>query len=236
MGSNSTLFIKEAERGERMSYLFRWGMVAFLGVMAGIQIGDPVQRAAGIAGIYTIAAAALFNVKVGIVLKRSGRPEWLSWVAVAVDTLLVSSSLLMTTLFMHPSGIVTSAIILLNPVVITTAAFRHRKRLVLFATIVSVICFNAIYLATSGNIPAELYELAPHVRPMGQFYKSMYLLGFGFVLIVLPRTAERLLRSQQAAFDEATGKYERMSSELNDKLNALKAGGMILAVEIDVIV
>jgi len=231
MGSDNALFIKEAERGERMSYLFRWGMVAFLGAMVGIQISDPVQRAAGIAGLYTIGGAAIFNVMVGIVLRRFGRPGWLSWTAVAVDTLLVSSSILTTTLFMHPSGVVTSAIVLLYPVVITTAAFRQRKRLVLFATIFSVACFNAIYLATSGGIPAELYELAPHVRPIGQFYKSMYLLGFGFVLIVLPRTTERLLRSQQAAFDEATGKYERMSSELHDKLNALKAGGMMLAVE-----
>jgi len=229
MGSQGDILSREAERGERMSYLLRWIMVAFLLAMAGIQILDPVQRAAGISALYTIGAAVAFNVAVGLFMRFKGLPRWLPWTAVTMDVLLVSSTIYSTAAYMHPSGAMTSAIVMLYPVVITIAAFRQRKRLVLYATGLSIAAYTGIYLVMAGRVDPALYELAPHLRPTGHFYKCMYLMGFGAVLTVLPNTTKRLLETQRAAFEEATGKYERLAAELRSKLEALDSGGGELA-------
>jgi len=233
MGSQDDIFSRESERGERMSYALRWIMVAFLLAMAGIQIADPAQRTAGLSALYTLGVAVAFNIAVALIIRRETRQAWLSWTAVTVDVLLVSSTIFSTAEHMHPSGAMTSAIVMLYPVVITIAAFRQRKRLVLYATGLSIAAYTGIYLTMVSRIDPALYELAPHLRPTGHFYKCMYLLGFGAVLTVLPQTSRRLLATQQAAFEEATGKYERLAAELRSKLEALESGGKDLAEGMD---
>ena len=115
---------------------------------------------------------------------------------------------------------------------ILIAALRHEKKLIIYSTLLSVIGYNAVYWSTASAIPPELIQYAPHASPSGAFYKSMYLLLFGTVMLVLPRTMERLLRSQQEAFDKATGKYDALSSRLRADLDALRSKGTILVGEI----
>jgi methyl-accepting chemotaxis protein len=69
-------------------------------------------------------------------------------------------------------------------------------------------------------------------KPIGQFYKSMYLLFFGIVLLQVPRTIGRLLKSQQSAFDEASRKYGAFAERLRTSLASLDGQGAGLAGEI----
>jgi methyl-accepting chemotaxis protein len=227
-----SLYEAESRRGERTAYIFRWIMILFLGVMAVIQTMDPIQRAAGFSAFWTIGAAVLYNAAITVFVLRPGTYRWLRWASSTVDVLLVTVTILTTTLFMHPSGAATTAIILLYPMVILISALRHDKILILYTTLLSVAGFNAVYWGTRGAIPPELILYAPHVSPSGQFYKSMYLLFFGLVLLIIPRTIERLLKSQQLAFDTATGKYEAMSARLQADMVALRAKGSSLVSEI----
>ena len=227
-----SLYQAESRRGERTAYIFRWIMILFLGAMAVIQTLDPIQRAAGFSAFWTIGAAILYNAVITLFVLKPGTYRWLRWASSTVDVLLVTVTILTTTLFMHPSGAATTAIILLYPMVILISALRHDKALILYTTVISVAGFNMVYWGTRGAIPAELIQYAPHVSPSGQLYKSTYLLFFGLVLLIIPRTIERLLKSQQEAFDSATSKYEAMSVRLRADLDALRAKGSTLVGEI----
>ncbi|MGD9939652.1 MAG: methyl-accepting chemotaxis protein [Clostridia bacterium] len=227
-----SLYQEESRRGEHTAYIFRWIMILFLGAMAVTQTRDPIQKAAGYSAFWTIGAAILYNAGITVFVLRPGTYRWLRWASSTVDILLVTSTILTTTLFMHPSGASTTAIVMLYPVVILIAALRHDQKLIIHSTLLSVVMFNAVFWSTVSAVPPELVQYAPHASPSGAFYKSMYILLFGGVLLVLPRTIERLLKSQQEAFDKATGKYDAMSTRLRSDLDALRSKGGILVGEI----
>ncbi len=224
-----SLFAEESRRGERMAYIIRWGMIVFLSAMAVIQIADPVQRGAGLWAFVSIGSAFAYNLALLPLILRKKSRAWMRWASVSVDVLLVSASIYTTTRFMHPSGASTTAIVLLYPVVILIAAFRHDRRLVIYATLLSIASYNLVYFSTAGAIPPELFVYAPHARVNGQFYKSMYLLLLGLTMLYIPRTIERLLKSQQAAFDAATGKYQAMAGRLIPLVEELSGKGGQLA-------
>ncbi|MBP7096421.1 MAG: hypothetical protein KBC36_10060 [Spirochaetia bacterium] len=231
MGMFASLLSEESKRGERASYFIRWGMIAFLAVMAGLQLADPVQAPAGRWGFVNIAVAAAWNLGMLPLVIRKRYPAWLRWISVSVDVLLVSASILTTTLFMHPSGAATTAISLLYPVVILVAAYRHERRLVVYATLLSIASYNLVYWSTVAAVPPELYAYAPHAKPSGQFYRSMYILLFGAGLLYIPATIERLLKRQQSAFDAATEKYQAMAITLLGEVGKLKDTGARLSAE-----
>ncbi len=232
MGSADILLKKESMRGERVSYLFRWGFAAFFGVMAIIQMLDPVQGGAGLATLAVVGFMAAFNVVVGLALRQGTPPRWLPWASICVDVMVVSSSILSSAIFLHPSGVATTAIVLLYPLVIVLAAFRQRSVLVIYATVLCLVSHNAVYLSFYGAIPPELYELAPHTVPLGQFYKSMYIAAFGISLSVLPRSMVRLLKAQEKTYDDARERFNALSTDVGAKLSVLKASGLALAAEL----
>jgi methyl-accepting chemotaxis protein len=224
-----SLFAEESRRGERMAYIIRWGMILFLSAMAVIQLADPIQRMAGRWAFVSIGCAFAYNLALLPLIVRKKHVAWTRWASVSIDVLLVSASIFTTTRFMHPSGASTTAIVLLYPVVILMAAFRHDRRLVIYATLLSVASYNLVYFSTAAAIPPELFVYAPHARVNGQFYKSMYLLLLGAIMLYIPRTIERLLKSQQTAFDAATGKYQAMAGRLIPEVEELSGKGGALA-------
>jgi methyl-accepting chemotaxis protein len=221
----------EAVRGERTAFIFRWFMIAFLTIMAIIQVLTPAQRTAGLSAFWTLGAAVIYNAAIGRAVLRGGTGIWLRWLSTTVDVLLVSSTILTTTLFMHPSGASTTAVIMIYPVVILIAALRHDKALIIYATTLTVVAYNIVYWSTSAAIPPEMAQYAPLTASSAVFYKSMYLMLFGGVLLVVPGTIERLLRTQQDAFDGATAKYEAMSGRLRQQLESLRGKGAGLVAE-----
>jgi len=226
-----SLYRRESERGERTAYIFRWILVGLLSVLAATQLLSEAQRAAGVAAAWTLAVAVLYNILLAAILHRGRMPRWASWSSVTVDILLVSSNILTTTLFMHPSGASTTALVLLFPALILMASFRHDKRLVIYATLLCLACYNAVYWSTVHLVPPELFLYAPHAKPIGQFYRSAYILIFGVLTLAIPRTIERLLKSQQEAFDRATSGYEAMAARLRGELGELRSKAANLAAE-----
>jgi methyl-accepting chemotaxis protein len=220
-----SLYRRESDRGEVLAYRFRWAMIVFLSVMAAIQIADPAQRRAGFAASAALAVAIAYNVALTFLLRRRSGLRVIPWVSVTIDILLVSAAILATTLFQYASGASTTALVLIYPVLILIASFRHNRRLVIYATILALAAYNAVYWPTLGAVPRELFDMAPLARPVGQFYRSMYILLFGIVMLVLPGTIERLLKSQQDAFDLATRKYEEMAGRLGRDLSELGGRG-----------
>ncbi|MBU0934901.1 MAG: hypothetical protein KKI09_13835 [Spirochaetes bacterium] len=232
MSMFNSLYNAESRRGERTAWIFRWLMIAFLGIVAVSQILDPAQSRAGYTAMISIGTALLYNIFLSFFIARHRNPAWIPWASVSLDSLLVSSSILTTTLFMHPSGASTTAIVLIYPIVIFIAALRHNRWLILYATLVTLVGYNLVYWTTRGAIPPELLQYAPHASASGQIYKSLYIFLFGLILQVLPRTIERLLKTQQAAFDAATANYATMSATLGQDFETVNNHGTQLVGEI----
>lgn len=232
MGIFDTLYRTECRKGERTAYLIRWFMIAFMIVMAVVQILNPDQTMAGRWALLPITLAVLYNIFVSFMLRRGGQFSILKYFSVSTDMLLVSAAITTTTLFQHPSGAATTAIVLVYPIAILIASFRHDRALIVYATLLAIACFNAIFWLTLPRVDPALFAAAPLTKPIGQFYKSMYLLFFGIVLLQVPRTIERLLKSQQDAFDAATAKYDALAVRLRNALEGMDRQGAALAGEI----
>ncbi len=226
------LYRSECAWGERTAYRIRWIMIAFFFVMAVIQILTPEQRTAGIWAAVTLTATTLYNVLLSRFLAGGKPAPAVKWASVTVDVLIVSFTIFTTTTFQTPTGAATTAIILIYPTVILISALRLSRPLVIYATALSVVSFNLIFYLGLPRIPAELFHIAPLVKPIGQFYKSMYLIFFGIVLLQVPATVERLLRTQNDAFTRATEKWEALALRLRAALAELDGQGARLLGEL----
>jgi methyl-accepting chemotaxis protein len=211
------------------AYRIRWIMIAFFFLMAIVQILTPEQRTAGYFASVTLVLTTGYNILLSRFLK-GGRPApMVKWISVTVDVFIVSFTIFTTTFFQTPSGAATTAIILIYPSVILISALRLSRPLVVYSTVLSVVFFNLIFFGSLSRVPRELFDLAPLVRPIGQFYKSMYLLFFGVVLLQVPKTVERLLRIQNEAYAAATSRWESLAARLRSALAELdEQGGRLL--------
>ncbi|GAB6088556.1 methyl-accepting chemotaxis protein [Spirochaeta dissipatitropha] len=219
------LIHEEARRGERIAYRFRWIMIGFLSIMTVTQILNPEQSQAGIWASFSITAALLYNALLFPAMRADRIRPWMKWVSSSLDVLLISANVLSTTLFLHPSGASTTAIILIYPVVILISSFRHNRILIIYTSLLAVFSFNAVYWLTYSNIPPELVMYAPHAAATGQFYKSMYLILFGIVLLIIPETVKGLLVRQSNSYETATSEYQAMAGRLHILMNELKNSG-----------
>jgi len=223
------LYESECAWGERTAYRIRWIMIAFFFAMALIQVLNPDQRMAGIFASVTLVLTTVYNVLLSRFL-AGGRPApAVKWISVTVDVSIVSFTIFTTTFFQTPSGAATTAIILIYPSVILISALRLSRPLVIYSTILSVVLFNAIFYLTLPRVPLELFDAAPLVKPIGQFYKSMYLLFFGTVLLQVPKLVERLLRTQNDSYAKATARWESLAARLRNALSELdEQGGRLI--------
>jgi methyl-accepting chemotaxis protein len=226
-----SLYKAESKRGEHTAYIIRWIILAFLFAMAIVQILIPEQTIAGRWAMVTVGLAAAYNIFVRWRIKRESDFRLLKYFSVSVDVLLVTFSILTATLFQYSSGAATTAIVLLYPIAILIASFRHDRTLIIYATLFAILCYNVVFWSTLSRVSPALFEAAPLVKPSGQFYKSMYLLAFGLILLQVPITIERLLKSQQAAFDVASQKYAELAERLRSSLEGMDRQSAALAAE-----
>ncbi len=190
-----TLYDAEATKGEKAAYFLRWviGIVVFLGAMVMLFI----ERYIG-AVPYSFAllgVLVLYNL-ILTVLYRRGRLDVpaIKYISVTLDITLITCNQYITSVFASELAVATFATILLYPVLMLYAALRHDRRLVVYATVYSIVTFNLSYFLRYPGLDPALMARVASADPMGQVYKSIYIAVFGFSLLLVPRTIRNLIR------------------------------------------
>jgi len=192
-----TLFHAEAVKGEKAAYFLRWVIVltvlpgAMLMLATGRYLGA-VPYSLGLVGV-----TILYNV-ILTVLYRKGRLDTpiVKYVSVTLDISLITFNHLITSVYGSQLAVATFATILLYPVLLLYATLRHDRRLIVYATVYTIVVFNLAYFIRYPNLDPELVRRVASADPMGQFYKSIYIAVFGFSLLLVPRTIRSLIGRQ----------------------------------------
>jgi class 3 adenylate cyclase len=182
-------------------------------------------------GRYTEAVPYSFGL-VGLVVLYNAiltvfyRRDWLDrpaikYISVTLDITLITLNHYLTSLYASQLAVATFATILLYPLLLLYATLRHDQRLVVFATVYSIVLFNLAYFLKYPTMDPELVARVASADPMGQLYKSIYIALFGFSLLLVPRTIRNLIHKQ------ADLVKEQMEREMEIKLHEQREAQLI---------
>lgn len=209
MNIEQELFRDEAYRGEKLSLKFRWLLIAV--VLAFILItfikGDKKEAFLAFipAGIFLI-----YNIYLGYLLKRGRNFYFLRYFSVTIDILSLSVHIYINSRFFSPIAVSTTASIFIYPVLMFLSVLRYDKKLIIYATALTIIAFNVNYIIRYPEISPELIKKVISSDPMGQLYKSAYIVLLGVFFLNIPDMVLRYIERQKNVL------YER--NEYNLKL------------------
>ncbi len=218
-------YTRETQRGEHLAFVFRWCLAGLLGLLLLVSVVVDGRYAEIWASGIPILIVVAYNVLLATLFRRGRVYPWIRYVSVVVDTVFLSVSIFLTSFSTVPIAVSTHATLFLFPVIIVLAALRHDKTLIVFATLFSILCLNAVFYARFPAIDPAVIEATISTGPMGQVYKSVYLMVLGFLLLRMPNTVVSLLKTQKESHDSTVVRYAAVSEKVLGKTSALDASG-----------
>ncbi len=201
------LLQQEAVRGERTAWIFRWVLYGLVLILAAA-VYFIQGRIVGLYGMLMAAATLVYNAALSRFILRKCEYRWIRYVSVTIDIVALTTYNALDTIYNSALVPVTTAALLLYPVVLFLAALRLDRRLIVYATLVSVLATNLLYAYAYPHFDPAI---APHLVSadiLGQAYRSVYLVLCGFLMFFVPGTVTRLLRNQQEIHNKSRANYE----------------------------
>lgn len=197
----ATLQKEEDLRGERFAWIFHWALyglvVVFLLVVHFYQ-KSPV----GTWGLGLITIALALNGFVSRrILERRPTP-WLRYVYTLVDLTFLTLYNALDTYYNSTLTPVTTATLLLYPIILFLAALQNDRRLIVLATLYCVLAMNILFTVAYPLFDPQIAPKLVCGNVECQVYRSGYILLFGGLLLIFPSTLSRLLRKQKILFEQ----------------------------------
>lgn len=209
------LFKEDAVWGEQEVIKFRWVLIAVILVFIGyIYYSGDTDRA--LTSLLLATIYIFYNAILNILLRKYGSAAWIRFLSATIDISILSLHIFNYSFLFEPIAVTTAASTFLYPVLILLSVLRYDKRLVVFSSVYSVICFNTIYLLRYPYIEPDLLEKVASANWAGQIYKSAYFLVMGYFLYSVPKMINRLNEKHIITLNL------RKSSELNLALEKQK--------------
>ena len=195
------LFKDEAYRGERTSLKFRWLLIVV--VMAFILItyarGDKKEALLSFipAGIFLV-----YNIYLAFLLKQKKNVYFLRYFSVSIDIIALSAHIYINSRYFSPIAVSTTASIFIYPVLMFLSVLRYDKKLIIYATLLTIAVLNFNYFIRFNSISPELMDQVISSDPMGQVYKSGYFLLLGAFFLLIPDMLKRYISRQKHSLEE----------------------------------
>jgi len=196
MNIDNYLFKDEAYRGERTSLRFRWILIVV--VMAFILVtflrGDSQEA------FLSFIPASIFlfyNLFISFLINRGKNIYFLRYFSVTIDILALSFHIYINSKYFSPIAVSTTASIFIYPVLMFLAVLRYDKKLIIYCIFLTLLAFNLNYLVQYNSIDKTLMEQVISSDPMGQMYKSGYLLMLGLFFLKIPNMVYRYISNHK---------------------------------------
>lgn len=196
------LFRQEVARGEKVGWIFRWFMYGLVFVLANL-VWHVQDSRAGVYGVALAGAALLYNCLITPLVLKSRTTLWIRYVSVLVDICCLTLYNAADTVVNSALAPVTTSALLLYPVLIFIASLRQDPRLVVFATAVSLLAMNTLWLLARPYMDPQLASALVSADLLGQVYRSAYIVLFGGLVFFIPATITRLLHHQKTMLAQA---------------------------------
>ena len=173
-------------------------------------------------GIILSLVNLLYNSAISPFILKRKKITWNGYVMVTINVLSLSAYNFLDGYFISPLAPVTTAAIMLYPIIIFLASLRMDKKLIVWATFFSIICMDGLYLYFYKSFDPVISEKIVSADILGQLYRTVYLALAGVLMYQVPSMMLRILKTQEhltqesldnkqiAQQDALTGVYNRL--------------------------
>jgi diguanylate cyclase (GGDEF)-like protein len=211
------LLAEEFVKGEKISWQFRWALYILLFILASI-VWLYQENFVGIYGMFLSGFAICYNLLLTPFIRKGRRYKWIRYVSVSIDVLFLTTYNALDAYFNSPLVPVTSATLTLYPVLLFLAALRIDRKLIIYGTILSVVAMNLLFFMAYPHFDQQVSSKLISADILGEVYRSLYVILCGILMLLIPGTVERLLKSQKKIYEESMKHYELAR---NDRLTGL---------------
>jgi diguanylate cyclase (GGDEF)-like protein len=211
------LLAEEFVKGEKISWQFRWALYILLFILASI-VWLYQGNIVGVYGMMLSGAATCYNLILTPLIRKGRRYKWIRYVSVSIDVLFLTTYNALDAYHNSPLVPVTSATLTLYPVLLFLAALRIDRMLIIYGTALSVLAMNLLFAVAYPHFDPQVSSTLISADILGEVYRSLYIILCGILMLLIPGTVERLLKSQKKIYEESMKHYELAR---NDKLTGL---------------
>ncbi len=224
MNVDNYLFEQAAEKGEKTALKFRWLLIAVVFAFITVTYLRGHFKEAYLAAI-PAGVFLFYNIYLSYLIRKGKNYYFLRYFSVSVDIIALTVHIYINSAYFSPIAVSTTASIFIYPVLMFLSVLRYDKKLILYATLLTLIAFNLNYYIQFDNIDTELIKKVISSDPMGQMYKSGYILLLGIFFLQIPGLVYHFIENQKEILEK------KNESEFN--LAIEKKGKEILKENID---
>lgn len=214
------IFREESIRSEKIHWQLHWFLYGIILVLCMI-VYSVQGREVGKYGIILSVVNLMYNSVISIFILKKKHMPWNGYVMVTINIVSLSIYNFLDGYFISPLAPVTTAAIMLYSVIIFLASLRMDKKLIIWATVFSVLCMDGLYLFFYKSFDPAIAGEIVSADPLGQFSRTVYLILSGGLMYQVPKTMSRILKTQEriakeslenkkiAQKDALTGAYSR---------------------------
>ncbi len=212
-----TLLDGESIRGERVAWIFRWILYGVVSGLAAVVFFYQGHRA-GLYGMLLSVVPVTYNLLLWPMIRKRRAYPWVRYLSVTIDVMGLTFYNAVDTVFTTPFVPATTAALLLYPSIIFLASLRLDRRLIVYATALSVVTMNALFACAYPRFDPEVASRIVSADIPGQVYRTLYVILSGSLMLFVPGTISRLLKNQRDVYENYR-ESERLS--MSDNLTCL---------------
>ena len=203
-------------RGEKVAMKFRWFLVVLVLTLITVMFFNGQVREASWS-LIPVSVFIIYNLFLTYLFSRGKIAYWIRYMSVIIDVGVLSVHIYVYSRFFSEIAVATTASIFIYPILLFMSVLRYDRKLVIFATVYTIFCFNLIYYMRYPYIDKSLIEQVVSSDPAGHFYKSMYMLLFGILLLHIPRLVVELISRQERIIADKKESEIKLALEKQEK-------------------
>ncbi len=202
--------------GEKIAMRFRWLLVVLIFLLIIVMFFKGQVREASWS-VIPVSIFIVYNVFLQLMFRMGKIPYWIRYMSVFVDVSVLSLHIYVYSLLFSELAVSVTASIFIYHILLFLSVLRYDRKLVIFATVYTIFCFNLIYYMRYPDIDKSLIGMVVSSDPAGHFYKSMYMAMFGIMLLHIPRLVVELIRRQEGIIADKKESEVKLMLETQEK-------------------
>lgn len=195
------IFASEALRGNIVHWKLHWILYSIVLLLSlsvyfiqGIEVGKY--------GIILSSSVLIYNSLISLILRNKKAVGWIGYSSVSINIVALTIYNYLDASLNSSLTPVTTAALFLYPVAIFLASLRMDKYLIIWATVLSIICMDGLYFVFYDSFDKEIARQLVSADILGQVYRTVYLAMSGVLMYTVPSTMRRLLSAQEKLAEE----------------------------------
>lgn len=211
------IFESESLRGERIHWEMNWFLYTIILILSSFVyfIG---HNEAGKYGLILSVVNLLYNALITYYIFKRKSVRRLSYITIFLNVLSLTIYTYMDAVSTSTIVSVTTAAILLFPVIIFLSSLRMDKYLILWALVLSVISMNGLYFWFYSSFDPYIVKQNISTDIFSECYRTIYIIIIGILVYSVPRSMRRVLRKQEQLAKES---FESEQKAMHDSLTGL---------------